>query len=233
MASSASIPPPPNPGSTSTVSPSIQTTLGSAALRELYGSSGSVPPGHPLASLVSQQRFLELSRFGLRHYDLAQHMLTQQGAVTKLLGEFTCYSCTKTQRNRVSNLKASTICISPGMGIIVYESLEFAWYGTAKLKQKTDWCPSICKGRIEKFSVKGARNQQTERPTTGLLLLYQNQKQITLLTDFYCGIVPRNVFLSFLWMTKYCCYETEILKAETIKNWEILDCEIWSKLAWN
>lgn len=89
VASSASIPPPPNPGSTSTVSPSIQTTLGSAALRELYGSSGTVPPGHPLASLVSQQRFLELSRFGLRHYDLAQHMLTQQGAVTKLLGEFT------------------------------------------------------------------------------------------------------------------------------------------------
>ncbi|XP_017475687.1 PREDICTED: paired box protein Pax-6-like isoform X1 [Rhagoletis zephyria] len=29
---------------------------------------------------------LELSRFGLRGYDLAQHMLTQQGAVSKLLG---------------------------------------------------------------------------------------------------------------------------------------------------
>ncbi|CAG9820051.1 unnamed protein product [Phaedon cochleariae] len=55
------------------------------ALRELYGNAAGAP-GHPLASLVSQQRFLELSRFGLRHYDLAQHMLTQQGAVTKLLG---------------------------------------------------------------------------------------------------------------------------------------------------
>ncbi|GJQ75049.1 Eyg [Trypoxylus dichotomus] len=61
------------------------TSLAPAALRELYGNAAA-GPGHPLASLVSQQRFLELSRFGLRHYDLAQHMLTQQGAVTKLLG---------------------------------------------------------------------------------------------------------------------------------------------------
>ncbi|KAI4463760.1 paired box protein pax-6-related-related [Holotrichia oblita] len=61
------------------------TSLAPAALRELYGNA-TAGPGHPLASLVSQQRFLELSRFGLRHYDLAQHMLTQQGAVTKLLG---------------------------------------------------------------------------------------------------------------------------------------------------
>lgn len=65
----------------------MQSSLSTAALRELYGASGAVPPGHPLASLVSQQRFLELSRFGLRQYDLAQHMLTQQGAVTKLLGK--------------------------------------------------------------------------------------------------------------------------------------------------
>ncbi|XP_004523027.1 paired box protein Pax-6 isoform X2 [Ceratitis capitata] len=35
---------------------------------------------------MSQHRLLELSRFGLRGYDLAQHMLTQQGAVSKLLG---------------------------------------------------------------------------------------------------------------------------------------------------
>lgn len=67
--------------------PSSTSNIGAAALRELYGSSAA-GPGHPLASLVSQQRFLELSRFGLRHYDLAQHMLTQQGAVTKLLGKF-------------------------------------------------------------------------------------------------------------------------------------------------
>lgn len=66
--------------------PSSTSNISAAALRELYGSSAA-GPGHPLASLVSQQRFLELSRFGLRHYDLAQHMLTQQGAVTKLLGK--------------------------------------------------------------------------------------------------------------------------------------------------
>lgn len=66
--------------------PSSTSNINAAALRELYGSSAA-GPGHPLASLVSQQRFLELSRFGLRHYDLAQHMLTQQGAVTKLLGK--------------------------------------------------------------------------------------------------------------------------------------------------
>ncbi|CAG9563145.1 unnamed protein product [Danaus chrysippus] len=41
---------------------------------------------HPLSSLLSQQRLLELSRFGLRHYDIAHHVLSQQGAVTKLLG---------------------------------------------------------------------------------------------------------------------------------------------------
>lgn len=40
-----------------------------------------------LGALVSQHRLLELSRFGLRGYDLAQHMLTQQGAVSKLLGK--------------------------------------------------------------------------------------------------------------------------------------------------
>ncbi|KAG5897721.1 hypothetical protein JTB14_007559 [Gonioctena quinquepunctata] len=68
-----------------TASSVLPSSLGPAALRELYGSTATTP-GHPLASLVSQQRFLELSRFGLRHYDLAQHMLTQQGAVTKLLG---------------------------------------------------------------------------------------------------------------------------------------------------
>ncbi|EEB16581.1 Paired box protein Pax-6, putative [Pediculus humanus corporis] len=66
----------------------------STSLRDLYVSTlgapplTSISPGHPLANLASQQqRLLELSRFGLgRHYDLAQHMLTQQGAVTKFLG---------------------------------------------------------------------------------------------------------------------------------------------------
>ena len=36
--------------------------------------------------MSQQQRVLELSRFGLRQYDLAQHMISHQGAVTKLLG---------------------------------------------------------------------------------------------------------------------------------------------------
>lgn len=57
-----------------------------SALRDIYGGAATAP-GHPLASLVSQQRLLEMSRFGLRPFDLAQHMLTQQGAVTKLLGK--------------------------------------------------------------------------------------------------------------------------------------------------
>ncbi|TMW45974.1 hypothetical protein DOY81_008946, partial [Sarcophaga bullata] len=39
-----------------------------------------------LGTLTSQNRLLELSRFGLRGYDLAQHLLTQQNAVSKLLG---------------------------------------------------------------------------------------------------------------------------------------------------
>ena len=46
------------------------------------------PNANTLGALVSQHRLLELSRFGLSGYDLAQHMLTQQGAVSKLLGEF-------------------------------------------------------------------------------------------------------------------------------------------------
>ena len=50
------------------------------------------PNANTLGALVSQHRLLELSRFGLRGYDLAQHMLTQQGAVSKLLGEFIFYN---------------------------------------------------------------------------------------------------------------------------------------------
>ncbi|XP_037810426.1 paired box protein Pax-3-A-like isoform X2 [Lucilia sericata] len=47
---------------------------------------GNGPPTIPLNTLASQNRLLELSRFGLRGYDLAQHLLTQQNAVSKLLG---------------------------------------------------------------------------------------------------------------------------------------------------
>lgn len=50
------------------------------------------PSPSTLSALVSQHRLLELSRFGLRGYDLAQHMLTQQGAVSKLLGEYKIFT---------------------------------------------------------------------------------------------------------------------------------------------
>ncbi|XP_073964105.1 paired box protein Pax-6-like isoform X2 [Choristoneura fumiferana] len=62
------------------VSPSSSGGGGSGT--QLYAGAAS----HPLSSLLSQQRLLELSRFGLRHYDIAHHVLSQQGAVTKLLG---------------------------------------------------------------------------------------------------------------------------------------------------
>lgn len=53
------------------------------------GGANGQPSPSTLSALVSQQRLLELSRFsGLRGYDIAQHMLTQQGAVSKLLGKF-------------------------------------------------------------------------------------------------------------------------------------------------
>ena len=48
------------------------------------------PSPAAISALVSQHRLLELSRFNMRGYDLAQHMLTQQGAVSKLLGECKC-----------------------------------------------------------------------------------------------------------------------------------------------
>ncbi|XP_022225315.2 paired box protein Pax-1 isoform X2 [Drosophila obscura] len=56
------------------------------------GGNGNAPAATATATatnlnaLASQHRLLELSRFGLRGYDLAQHMLSQQGAVSKLLG---------------------------------------------------------------------------------------------------------------------------------------------------
>lgn len=63
----------------------------------LFGGGGNGPPAATsaaavaaatnLSALASQHRLLELSRFGLRGYDLAQHMLSQQGAVSKLLGK--------------------------------------------------------------------------------------------------------------------------------------------------
>uniref|UniRef100_A0A182K8J0 Uncharacterized protein n=1 Tax=Anopheles christyi TaxID=43041 RepID=A0A182K8J0_9DIPT len=73
----------PSPGS---VQPTTNL-FGAAAAAAAAGAAGTAN-AHALAGLVSQHRLLELSRFGLRGYDLAQHMLTQQGAVSKLLAFF-------------------------------------------------------------------------------------------------------------------------------------------------
>lgn len=67
------------------MSPNVPSSGTVAGTGGLFGASG--PSSSTLSALVSQHRLLELSRFGLRGYDLAQHMLTQQGAVSKLLGE--------------------------------------------------------------------------------------------------------------------------------------------------
>jgi len=79
-----------------------QVTPPAPALGGLFcGGSASAGPGTAgaaaaaaatnLNALASQHRLMELSRFGLRGYDLAQHMLSQQGAVSKLLGKFLGY----------------------------------------------------------------------------------------------------------------------------------------------
>ncbi|CAK1578326.1 unnamed protein product [Parnassius mnemosyne] len=72
------------------ISPNVPVSPASSGGGGAGGGSGTpLYPGaasHPLSSLLSQQRLLELSRFGLRHYDIAHHVLSQQGAVTKLLG---------------------------------------------------------------------------------------------------------------------------------------------------
>uniref|UniRef100_A0A182FUW0 Uncharacterized protein n=1 Tax=Anopheles albimanus TaxID=7167 RepID=A0A182FUW0_ANOAL len=77
----------PSPGAVQPSAAAATTTnlFGAAAAAAAAGAAGSAANAHALAGLVSQHRLLELSRFGLRGYDLAQHMLTQQGAVSKLL----------------------------------------------------------------------------------------------------------------------------------------------------
>ncbi|XP_016966812.1 paired box protein Pax-6 isoform X2 [Drosophila biarmipes] len=59
---------------------------GSAAAGPGAAGAAAAAAATNLNALTSQHRLLELSRFGLRGYDLAQHMLSQQGAVSKLLG---------------------------------------------------------------------------------------------------------------------------------------------------
>lgn len=74
--------------------------------QQLFAAAGG-PNAHALGALVSQHRLLELSRFGLRGYDLAQHMLTQQGAVSKLLGKIIvfCFLCVQIYKFYISKLK--------------------------------------------------------------------------------------------------------------------------------
>lgn len=55
-----------------------------AAAAAMQTNGGGAPN---LSAMMTQQRLLELSGFNLRGYDLAQHMLSQQGNVSKLLGE--------------------------------------------------------------------------------------------------------------------------------------------------
>lgn len=60
---------------------------GTVQANNLFAAGGGMANAHTLGALVSQHRLLELSRFGLRGYDLAQHMLNQQSTVSKLLGK--------------------------------------------------------------------------------------------------------------------------------------------------
>ncbi|XP_026326517.1 paired box protein Pax-6-like isoform X2 [Hyposmocoma kahamanoa] len=66
------------------ISPTVPVSPSSTGGGGGGGSGTSLYPGaasHPLSSLLSQQRLLELSRFGLRHYDIAHHVLSQQGTL--------------------------------------------------------------------------------------------------------------------------------------------------------
>uniref|UniRef100_A0A1B0CW72 Putative transcription factor prd n=1 Tax=Lutzomyia longipalpis TaxID=7200 RepID=A0A1B0CW72_LUTLO len=92
IAGGGSLPPPPPPtlslSPTVGLSPNVPSPGSVPQAAGLFaggaGAAGATPS--TLSALVSQHRLLELSRFSLRGYDLAQHMLTQQGAVSKLLG---------------------------------------------------------------------------------------------------------------------------------------------------
>lgn len=73
-----------------------------------------------LNAIISQQRFLELSRFsGLRSYDVAQHMLTHQSAMSKLLGKKSNNSdfSTLSEQNLPAMLGKLTLCHQSFQGI--------------------------------------------------------------------------------------------------------------------
>ncbi|KAL0839539.1 hypothetical protein ABMA28_016235 [Loxostege sticticalis] len=81
-------PAPPAPASITqplNISPNVPVSPSPSGGGATGGGSGTaLYPGaasHPLSSLLSQQRLLELSRFGLRHYDIAHHVLSQQGLI--------------------------------------------------------------------------------------------------------------------------------------------------------
>lgn len=88
----------PTSAATTTAPTSVQIPPGFGAAGSANGptaataaaaAAAAAATGSTLGALMSQHRLLEFSRFGgLRGYDIAQHMLTQQGAVSKLLGKY-------------------------------------------------------------------------------------------------------------------------------------------------
>lgn len=76
-------------GGAGNIHPGVTSGTGAASSGAMGGNPNLMQTPSPatISALVSQHRLLELSRFSMRGYDLAQHMLTQQGAVSKLLGE--------------------------------------------------------------------------------------------------------------------------------------------------
>ena len=77
---------------------SITNTVSPATL---YVNNNATPP-NAFNAMVSQHRLMELSRFSLRGYDMAQQMLSQQGAVSKLLGMY-YLKCSMQMNNPVHN----------------------------------------------------------------------------------------------------------------------------------
>ncbi|XP_046395012.1 paired box pox-neuro protein-like isoform X2 [Ischnura elegans] len=95
-APSGGLHPPPPPPPPPPHHPQLPSAAGAGAgtagqqQQQAAAAAAAAASAASLSSLVlaaaSPHRLLELSRLGLRHYDLASHVLSQQGAVTKLLG---------------------------------------------------------------------------------------------------------------------------------------------------
>lgn len=101
------------------------TNANAAAAAAMMQSQSAAAPN--LSALMTQQRLLEMSGFNLRGYDLAQHMLSQQGNVSKLLGEckspilfysyiimvttFQCSRfCSRTPQKNGATVKVKVLC---------------------------------------------------------------------------------------------------------------------------